>query len=145
MDTLCIKLETMDDKVMFRATARENPGVIIDYSPPIGTGKGYTSLELLMASYASCVSTTILTILRHKMHKTVDGVSARIEGNIRESHPKSLEHMHVALIIKAEDLTEPEVRQALKVAEEAMCPVWAMLKGNVTTDFLIEIDAGNRI
>lgn len=69
MDTLNVKLQTIDEKAMFSATARENPEITIDYFPPVGTGKGYTSLELLMASFGSCVSTTLLSLLRYRMKK----------------------------------------------------------------------------
>ncbi len=41
METMNVKLQTIDDKVKLRVTARENPEVIIDYFPPIGTGVGY--------------------------------------------------------------------------------------------------------
>lgn len=139
MDTINIKLKTIDDKAMFSATARDNPELIIDYFPPVGTGNGYTSLELLMASFASCVSTTILSLLRHKMQKTVDGISINVNGTVRESHPKALEHMHVDLNIKANNLSEDDVQHALKISEESFCPVWSMIKGNVTIDFDVSI------
>lgn len=131
MDTISVKLASLDDKVMFSATARDNPQVVIDYFPPVGTGNGYTSLELLMASYGSCLSTAVLTILRHKMKKAVNGVSVEITGTVRDQHPKALQHMQVALTVRAADLCEAEVRQAIQVSEEIFCPVWAMIKGNV--------------
>lgn len=139
MDTLQVKLATIDENVQFRATARDNPEVVVDYFPPVGTGHGYTSLELLMLSFGSCVSTTILTLLRHRMQKTVHGISVSVAGNVRDSHPKALERMHVTLHLQARNLTEPEVRQALKAAEDTVCPVWAMLKGNVAVDFTVDI------
>ena len=139
MDTLNVKLQSLDDKAMFSATARDNPQIIVDYFPPVGTGRGYTSLELLMASFGSCVSTTLLTLLRHKMQKTVDGITVEVMGKVRDNHPKALEQMSVTLDIRAKDLTEPEVRQALKVAEDAVCPVWAMLKGNVEVTVAVNI------
>ena len=139
MDTLTVKLLSLDDKAMFGVTARENPQIVIDYFPPVGTGQGYTSLELLMASFGSCVSTTLLTLLRHRMQKSVDGIDVNVVGEVRDNHPKALERMNVTLDIKAKDLTEPEVKQALEVAEDAVCPVWAMLKGNVEIDIEIKI------
>lgn len=61
MGNLTVKLQTIDEKAMFSATARDNTQVIVDYFPPVGTGHGYTSLELFMISFGSCVSTTILS------------------------------------------------------------------------------------
>ncbi|MDR0293593.1 MAG: OsmC family protein [Oscillospiraceae bacterium] len=138
-NTLTVKLQTIDEKAMFSAAARENPPVVVDYFPPVGAGKGYTSLELLMISFGSCVSTTLLSLLRYKMKKSVSGVSAEVHGTVREEHPKALKHILLRLKIQAGDLTEAEVRTALKAAEDTMCPVWAMLKGNVTVDAETEI------
>ncbi len=104
MHDLTVKLQTIDDKVKLRATARENPEVIIDYFPPIGTGMGYTSLELLMAAFGSCVSATLITILRHRMKKTVSGITTEVEGTVREEHPKALSHILLRLKIVAQGL-----------------------------------------
>lgn len=139
MSDLMVKLQSIDDKAMFSATARENPAMVIDYFPPVGTGKGYTSLELLMASFGSCVSTTLLTVLRHKMKKVVKGISTEVEGTMREVHPKALEHILLRLNIKAKDLTEMEVRETLSNLEDNLCPVWAMIKGNVPISVEVEI------
>ncbi len=138
-NTLTVKLQTIDDKTMFNATARENPAVTVDYFPPVGTGKGYTSLELLMIAFGSCVSTTLLTLLRYRMKKSVIGLSAEVNGTVREEHPKALQHILLLLKIKSKDLTEAEVQAALKIAEDTMCPVWAMIKGNVTVEVKAEI------
>ena len=139
MSDLMVNLQSIDDKAMYSATARENPAIVIDYFPPVGTGKGYTSLELLMASFASCVSTTLLSVLRYKKKKVVNDISAEVEGTVREVHPKALEHILLRLKIKAKDLTETEVRETLIVLEEKLCPVWAMIKGNVTVSVEVEI------
>lgn len=132
MNNLAVKLHSIDDKVMFSAIARETSGIVIDYFPPLGTGKGYTSLELLMVSFGSCVSATLLTVLRHRMKKIISGISTEVEGTVREEHPKTLDHILLRLNIKASDLTETEVRENLKVLEDKLCPVWAMIKGNIT-------------
>ena len=120
--------------MMFSATARENPPVIVDYFPPVGTGGGYTSLELVMAGFGSCVATTLLTVLRYRMQKKVAGIDVEMDGLIREEHPKSLKNMKVMLSIKSTDVNETEINDSLKVAEEMLCPVWAMIKGNVDVD-----------
>ncbi len=131
MDKLKVKLRSLDDKVSFSATARENPPVIVDYFPPVGTGEGYTSLELVMAGFGSCVATTLLTVLRYRMRKKVEGIDGEVEGIVREEHPRSLKNMTVMLSIKSGDVNETEIKDSLKAAEEMLCPVWAMIKGNV--------------
>lgn len=139
MDTLTVKMQTIDEKTMFSATARENPEIIVDYFPPIGSGNGYTSLELFMTSFGSCVSTTLLSLLRYRMRKKVDGVVVEIQGTVREEHPKALKHILLVLTFKSKELSKAEALEALKVAEDKMCPVWSMIKGNVDVDVKIEI------
>lgn len=139
MDTLTINLKTIDEKTMFSATARENPEVIIDYFPPIGTGKGYTSLELLMISFGSCISSTLLSLLRYRMKKKVDGVVVEVQGTVREEHPRALQNILLNLNFKSKELSKDEVMEVLKAAKDKMCPVWSMIKGNVDVDVNIEI------
>jgi putative redox protein len=138
-NTLTVNLQTIDDKAMFEATARDNPAITVDYFPPVGTGQGYTSLELLMTALGSCASTTLMSLLRYKMKKNVSGLSAKVYGTVREEHPKALQHILLSLKIKSSDVTEEEVQTALKIAEDKMCPVWAMIKGNVTVEVKFEI------
>jgi len=140
MSDLMVKLQSIDDKAKLSITARDNPAIVCDYFPPVGTGKGYTSLELMMASFGSCVSTTLLTVLRHRKKKVVDGISTEVESTVREVHPKALEHILLRLNIKAKDLTEAEVQEMLLVLEDELCPVWAMIKGNVAVSVEVEIN-----
>jgi putative redox protein len=139
MDTITVKMQTIDEKTMYSATARENPEIIIDYFPPIGSGKGYTSLELFMASFGSCVSTTLLSLLRYRMKKKIDGVVVEVQGTVRKEHPKALQHILLTLDIKSKELSKADALEALKVAEEKLCPVWSMIKGNVEVNVDIEI------
>ncbi len=136
---LNVRLHTIDDKVMFEAAARADSPIVIDYFPPIGTGQGYTSLELLMASFGSCLGTALLALLRNRMRKTVRGLSVEVAGEQREEHPKKIERMNVTLTLDADDLTEDDVRKMIAVSEEQVCPVWAMLKGNVEVDVAVKI------
>jgi putative redox protein len=57
-------VELINNKVKFKGTAKSNIQVFIDYNQPIGDGEGYTSLELLLLSLASCSATSVLTLLR---------------------------------------------------------------------------------
>lgn len=136
---LNVSLHSLDDKAMLNVEVRDNPNLVIDYFPPVGTGKGYTSMELLMASFGSCVSTTLLSLLRYKMHKNISSISVNIQGIVRSEHPRSLEKMSAVLDIVSNDVSKQEAYQALKVAEENVCPVWAMLKGNVDIDVTINV------
>jgi len=126
-----VSLQTINEHVKFSAKARSNPEVIIDYFPPFGNGEGYTSLELLLFSFASCVSSTLAIILRSKMQRNVSSIKATAKGNVREEHPKALSKIHLELLIKSEDTQDSDVQKTLVALEDKLCPVWAMIKGNV--------------
>jgi putative redox protein len=130
-DCLEIHLHTADDKVKFVSGARENDPITVDYFPPIGNGEGYTSLELLLISFSSCVSTTLLTILRAVLHKQADSLKATATGTVRNDHPRSLSHIRLEMSLESRDAREADVKKAIAMAEGKLCPVWAMLKGNV--------------
>jgi uncharacterized OsmC-like protein len=63
------------------------------------------------------------------MKKFVGGISVEAEGTVREEHSKALSHIQLRLKIQAKDLTDEEVRTALKTTEDIKCPVWSMMKG----------------
>jgi len=129
--TIEINLTTVNDKVKLAASARENETVSIDYFPPYGGAEGYTSLELLLISLASCLSVTVLTLVRGRMRKSIASLHARAWGTVKEQHPKSFSHIRLALTVKSPDLEEAELAKAVAVSEEKLCPVWDMLRGNV--------------
>lgn len=130
-DKLEVSLHTTNDKVGFSASSRENTELAIDYFPPFGDGAGYTSLELLMISLGSCLSTALLGILRNRLKKTITSIDVKANGTVREEHPRALSHIQLELTLVSPDAVEEDVKKAIASAEEALCPVWAMLKGNV--------------
>jgi putative redox protein len=139
-DLLEIRLNTVDGKVKLAASTDDDPEIALDYFPPVGTGEGYTPLELILISFTGCVSTVLITYLRSILKKQVVSLSAKAEGDVRQEHPKALTHIRVALIFRSQDLEEQDVRTALKAAETRLCPVWAMLKGNVETEVKFAIE-----
>ena len=72
------------------------------------------------------------------MKKSVSDISSEIKKTVREEHPKALQHMQLILIIKAQNLSDSDAKEALKVTENEMCPIWAMIKGNAAVNIEIE-------
>jgi len=127
-----------DQKVQFTGTSGSNPAVSIDYTPPLGEGRGYTSLELLLMSLASCSGTSVVTILR-KMRKTVSALTVHATGARREEHPTSFKEIRLEFETTSADVEDADMEKAILLSGERFCPVWAMLKNNV------EIVTGHRI
>lgn len=128
------------DQVRYEATAGDNAPIAIDYAPPIGTGHGYNSMELLLLSFASCTCTSLITLLRDRMRVTVNGLTARAEGALAEEHPKKFETIHLYITLHSPDATEDKVQRALETSESKICPIWAMLKGNVEIQTHFDIE-----
>jgi len=129
-----VDLRTVNEKVKFAAKAGDKPEISVDYFSPVGDGEGYTSLELLLVSFASCVGTTLLVVLRTYMHKNISSLSVNAKGMMREEHPRALSNIRLEMAFTSPDLEEEDIKKALVAAEEKLCPVWAMLKGNVDVE-----------
>lgn len=125
-----VSVDLTNHKVQLTGVARANPAIIIDCLPPLGDGQGYTPLELLLISLASCSGTTVLTMLR-KMKKNITGLKVSAKGIRREQPPTSFQKITLEFVISSEDVQSSEVEKAIMLTEETYCPVWTMLKNNV--------------
>lgn len=129
----------MNGRMMFKGSAGENPEIITDYIPPIGDGKGYMPLELFLLSLSSCLGGALSALLR-KTGKTIDELSISTEGVRREQHPTSFESITLGIVLKSKDITEADVKKAVDISEASVCPVWAMIKGNVEVKTNIAVE-----
>lgn len=136
--TLEIKGTLIDEKVRFDAVARDNPSVQCDFFPPIGTGQGYTGLEVLLMGLAVCSATTVVYLLR-KTGREVTGCEVAAKGHTRELPEVGFDTASLHFNLSSPDLTGGDVERALETARDSACPVWQMVKGNfdVTAGYLI--------
>ena len=120
----------LNGRMMFKGNAGDNPEIITDYIPPIGDGKGYMPLELFLLSLSSCLGGALSALLR-KTGKGITALSIEAEGVRREQHPTSFESITLDIRVTSPDVTEADVKKAVDISEASICPVWAMIKGNV--------------
>ena len=130
-NTTEIELNLINDKVKFLGKSGKNHDIIIDYAPPFGDGEGYTSLELLLVSLASCLSTTLLALIRNELKKNVISLKVSGYGKRRTEHPKNFLEINLKYDIVSNDLSESDFRNMAALAESKYCPVWTMLDKNV--------------
>jgi len=126
-------LKLVDDKVKLISEIPQKLPIMTDYFPPIGTigeSDGYIPLELILVSFASCLSTTLLIVLKNQMKKSVTSLSANTKGIQRNEMPKIIEHIIFDISIASPDISDADFKETLKIAEQ-ICPVLTMLKGNV--------------
>ena len=105
-----------------------NHRVLTDYPLPVGaTVEGLTSLELLLASLASCAANSVMALLKRKMNQSVTGLEVFARGMRRDEHPTVLTQIALEFVIKGTVEFEAAAK-ALAASEEQLCPVWNMLK-----------------
>ena len=147
MTTQMLRVEVGDLKGKMNLTGRGHSpfAVAIDYPPPLGGDQGFTSLELLMVSLASCSCHTIKYVLESSGN-SVTKIGATVTGHRRiDEHPTVLTKIELEYTLSGEGLRPESVEKAIRAAEEKMCPVWAMLKGNVEIVWKYSIQQGCRV
>ncbi len=133
-----VTVSSTDQKLGYTGSLRTHPPIPIDYIPPLGDGQGYTPLEMLLMSLGACSGGTIGLLLR-KMGKTVTDIKVKAKGVRREQHPTSFKSIHLEFLVTSTDVKEADMQKSIKLAEESVCPVWAMVKGNaeISTEYKI--------
>jgi putative redox protein len=109
-----------------------------DYIPPYGDGLGYMPLQLFLISFGACAAGAVITLLR-RMQRNIEAFDMNVSGIRRTEHPTSFSEITVEYIITSGDITEQEVHKALALAEQSICPVWAMIKGNVEVKSIVTL------
>lgn len=135
---LKVTVNSTNQKLGYTGALRSLPPIAMDYIPPHGDGQGYMPLEMLLMSLGSCSGGTVGFLLR-KMGKNISGIQVNVEGTRRDQHPMSFQKILLEFTVKSNDVKDDDVQKAIKLAEESVCPVWAMVKGNaeITAEYKI--------
>ena len=131
---------TQVEGLRFSMTAREHT-VITDYPlQPGEAGAGMRSLELLLASLASCAGGSMVVLLR-KLKQPAQSVEVNVRASRRDQHPTVLTDIAMEFVVYGTGLDPAVVARALAQSEEQICPVWAMLKGGTQITSSLRIAA----
>lgn len=130
-EELEVTVNLVNQKVQFIGVSKSNnPAITCDYNPPLGDGQGYTGLELLLMSFAACSGTAMVYLLR-KMKKDIAGFKVIAKGIRQETPPLAFQTILLHFELNSKDAVESDLKKAIQLSEESVCPVWAMLKNNV--------------
>ena len=129
-EELRVELALADRGVRFEARADGREPIFVDYTPPVGGGRGYTSLELLLISVGSCLATVVRLQAGRIAGAEIDSVRAVAEGRRREAHPTSFEEIRILLTVAGRNLEYRRLEGIMRSAEEKICPLFDMLRGN---------------
>jgi uncharacterized OsmC-like protein len=98
----------------------------MDYPPKVGGSA--TPLEVLLASLAACAANTLSLVLCRKMGAKVESLQVEARAERRSEHPTVLTAIELVYILRGEGLGVEMVERAVRVAEDQLCPVLAMLR-----------------
>jgi uncharacterized OsmC-like protein len=136
---LTTSVKLINDKLNFSGTVEGNTPISIDYISPLGDNLGYTSLELLLISFSTCLGSAVLVFLR-KMQKSISEFEITSKGIRNEVHPTGFKNILIEINLKSADVNEDDLKKVIALAEEKYCPVWAMIKGNVMINFNFNLE-----
>lgn len=125
-----VMISLVNEKFQFKGVSKSSPEspITFDYLPPLGDGQGFLGLELLVMSFAGCVSTGMVYLLR-KMGKNISGFKMNVTG-IKRVKPLSLEKICLEVILESNNTEDSEIQSVIELAE-GLSPVWLALKNNV--------------
>ena len=114
--------------------------VTVDY--PLEPGQevaGLTPLKLLLASLACCAGNTVPLLLA-KRGQPVSGLRVTARGERRDEHPSVLTRIEVEFALRGTGLDPAVVEHCIALADEKLCPVWAMIRPGtpIVTSYRIE-------
>ena len=76
----------------------------------------------------------MLVFLR-RMQKSISDFEISATGIRNEEHPTGFKRILLDIHMKSSNVNEADLKQVIGLAEEKYCPVWSMIKGNVTIEF----------
>jgi uncharacterized OsmC-like protein len=79
-------------------------------------------------------------MLIRKTRRSLESLSISAEGVRRETHPTSFEKITLSIRAKSSDATREDIEKVLQMAEP-ICPVLAMIRGNVEVITELDISA----
>ena len=132
------KIQLLNEGVKFKSVVEGKPEIITDYLPPYGDGLSLLPLELFLISFGTCAGGVISPLLR-KMGKQVKDFQMVVQGKRREEHPQCFTEIKLIISVASVDITEEDLKKAVYLAEEKICPVWAMIKGNVDVTYELHV------
>ena len=118
-----------------------NHSVHLDYPLQPGETQGPTPLQMLLAGLTACAGGTLALLLgRADVPPTRIEVEARAAR--RDEHPTLLTRIDLEFVVHGSRQDPEVIARSLRVAEEQLCPVWAMLKPGTVIEYSFRIVDG---
>jgi len=103
-----------------------------------GQNEGPRPKALMMVALAGCTGMDVISILK-KMKVELSYFNVKVEGDLREEHPKKFEAMKVIYEFKGVSLELEKLEKAVNLSIEKYCGVNANYKEAMKMDYEIKI------
>ncbi len=97
-----------------------------------------TPIELLLIAVGGCMASDVVDILRKKREQVTD-YRVEIQGERRESFPRSFENIQLHHILTGNNLSSKSVEQAIELSDSKYCSVAATLRPTAKVSTTFEI------
>ncbi len=119
--------------------------IVADAQPEVGgADSGMSPMEMILGGLAGCTGIDVAYLLTGKMRQALTGLVVEVEGQRAAEIPKVYTAIDVQYRVRGRDLDPKAVVRALKISEEKLCSVSAMLRHTATirSRYVIEDEAG---
>lgn len=117
----------------------DNYKITVDAKPEHGgTYKGPRPKPLLMLSLAGCTAMDVISILK-KMRVDISDFNVRVEGDLKEEHPKQFTAIHLIYEFKGKDLQMSKLEKAVELSQTTYCGVSATLRKAINITYEIKV------
>lgn len=113
--------------------------ITLDSTPEFGGhNEGPRPKALMMVAIAGCTGMDVVSILA-KMKVALTHFNVKVEGDIREEHPKKFESMKIIYEFKGPDLEFVKLEKAVMLSIDKYCGVFANYRDAMKMDYEIKI------
>ncbi len=103
-----------------------------------GNNEGPSPKSLMMVALAGCTGMDVISILK-KMKVDVSSFNVKVEGEMKEEHPKKFERMKIIYEVKGTDIEYEKVKKAVDLSVEKYCGVNANYRDSMEMEYEIVI------
>lgn len=130
---------TLKEGMAFSATADTGFAVDLGAGPAVGGDRsGFSPMELMLISLASCTAMDVISILRKK-RQDVSHFEVKVEAERAEEHPKVFTDILLTYIVNGVSVDPTAVERSIELSLTKYCPAHAMLSQAVTIRHEYEI------
>lgn len=127
------------DKNMKFIAEVEGHNIILDAGSSVGgNNEGPSPKSLMMVALAGCTGMDVISILK-KMKVDVSFFNVKVEGEMKEEHPKKFERMKIIYEVKGTDIEYEKVKKAVDLSVEKYCGVNANYRDSMEMEYEIVI------